>query len=335
MHSSDHILLDNGFVCPNNMTIMVKPPMRQKNKEKSADQGKTLWAFLGLGVAVFFWAINNVVAKGVITQVPPMALSLFRWITALAFIFPFAFKKLKKEIVPIRENLGFLFVLSIFSVAAYNSVLYLGAQYTTATNIAMVIAAMPAITLGFAWLINHQKPQFLQTMGILISLAGLMVIISKGSLANLVGISFNPGDLLILAAIASWALYSVLLKRRKIPISEISFLTITIIFGILCIFPFYVWEYLCHSGFKVTAAIVWMFVYLGACPSIMSYICWNYGVKTVGSGPASVFMYLIPVFTSIIAYFFLDERLFPFHLSGGLLIFLGLILSSRSSHPHR
>ncbi|GAB6143790.1 DMT family transporter [Desulfocicer niacini] len=298
-------------------------------EKRSSTNGKAIWAFLGLGFAVLFWAINTVVAKGVIDQVPPMALSFFRWITALIFIFPFAFKQLKKDRTPIRENWRFLFLLSIPSVAIYNSVLYLGAQYTTATNIAMVVAAMPAITLGFAWLINRQKPQLTQSIGILISLAGLIVIISKGSLARLAGFEFNPGDLLILLSITSWALYSVLLKRRTIPISSVSFLTMTIIFGTLCILPFYLCEYFFYSKFEVNAAIVWMFVYLGIFPSILSYIFWNYGVKIVGSETASVFMYLIPVFTSVIACFFLDERLFAFHMTGGLLIFSGLFLSSR------
>jgi drug/metabolite transporter (DMT)-like permease len=286
-------------------------------------------ALLGLGFAVLFWAINTVIAKGVIAQINPMALSFFRWLAALIFIFPFAFNQLNREFIPIRQNIGFIFVLSILSVAVYNSVLYMGAQYTTATNISLVVAAMPAMTLGFAWMINRQRPKRLQTLGILVSLAGVMVIISKGSFALFVSFRFNPGDLLVVASIASWALYSVLLKKKSIPISPISFLTMTIIFGTLIIFPFYVWEYFCYQGFEVTLPIVWMFVYLGICPSILSYICWNHGVKTIGSETASVFMYLIPVFTCVIAYVFLGERLFAYHLTGGLLVFCGLILSSR------
>lgn len=237
-------------------------------------------ALLGLGFAVLFWAINTVVAKGVIAQINPLALSFFRWLAALIFIFPFAFKGLKKDIIPIRQNLGFIFALSIPSVAVYNSVLYMGAQYTTATNISLVVAAMPAMTLGFVWMINRQRLMRLQALGILVSLAGVMVIISKGSFA-------------------------------------------------LCIFPFYIGEYILYKGFEVNASIVWMFVYLGVCPSILSYVCWNHGVKIVGPGTASIFMYLIPVFTSVIAYFFLGERLFAYHLAGGLLVFCGLILSSR------
>lgn len=288
-----------------------------------------IWAFWGLGLAVLFWSINAVIAKGVVDQVKPMALSFFRWVSALVFILPFAIKGLKKEWLPIRKNLGFLFVLSIPSVALYNSFLYLGAQHTTATNIALVSAAMPAMTLALAWMINQQRPGLFQTLGILISLVGVMVIISKGSPTLFAKFRFNPGDLLILVSVVAWALYSVLLKKRPIPISPLSFLFMIIFWGTLCILPFYLWEFILYKGFELNTSLFWMFVYLGICPSILSYICWNYGVKTVGSATASVFMYLIPVFTASLAYFFLEERLFAFHLSGGLLIFLGLILSSR------
>jgi len=290
---------------------------------------KVFLAFSGLGIAVLFWAINTVIAKGAISQIQPMALSFFRWLVALIFIFPFAFKGLKRDINAIRENLGSLVVLSITSVAIYNSVLYMGARYTSATNIALVVAAMPAMTLTFAWMILRHRPKMRQTLGIMVSLGGVVVIISKGSFARFATFHFNPGDLLILVSIASWSLYSVLLKKKGIPISPISFLTMTIILGTLCILPFYIGEYFLYKGFEVNWTIVWMFIYLGICPSILSYFCWNYGVNTVGSATASVFMYLIPVFTSAIAYFFLGERLFVYHLAGGLLIFCGLILSSR------
>lgn len=298
-------------------------------KVKPAGHHRMLLAFLGLGVAVLFWAINAVIAKGVTAQVKPMALSFFRWSAALIFILPFALKGLRKDRISIRENLVFLFILSIPSVAIYNSVLYIGAQYTTANNIALVVAAMPAITLGFAWAINQKSPKMIQLLGVLISLGGVLVILCKGSLSLFLDFRFNPGDLLILVSIASWALYSVLLKKRPLPISPISFLTVIIIFGTLTILPFYVWEYSCYQGFEVNPSIFWMFVYLGVCPSVLSYICWNHGVKIVGADTSAVFMYLIPVFTAVIAYFFLDERLFPFHLAGGLLIFSGLVLSSR------
>lgn len=261
--------------------------------------------------------------------IKPMALSFYRWVFAFIFILPFALGHIKKDWDVIKNNLGFLFILSIFSVAMYNSILYQGAQYTTATNISLVIATMPGITILLAWLINRERTGFLQITGVVISVFGMLAIISKGSVAILLDLKFNPGDLLIVLAISSWAFYSVLLRKRQIDISPMVFLSVLIVFGIVCIFPFYLWEYHIYGGFELNAVRLGLFVFLGIFPSILSYICWNYGVKITGSSTASVFMYLTPVFTSLLAFFFLDERLFSYHFLGGALIFAGLFMSSR------
>ena len=286
-------------------------------------------AYAGLTLTIFFWSINTVIARAVILEIKPMTLSFYRWFLALIFILPFALPYLKKDIKLIKQNIGFLFFLSIPSVAAYNSILYLGAQYTTATNISLVVATMPVMTILFSWAMNKEKPFVLQTLGIMISIFGVLVIISKGSWQVLTTLSFNPGDLLIVLSIASWAFYSVLLKKREINISPISFLTMIIFFGVLSILPFYLWEFSVFKGFELNSNNIIIFLYLGIFPSILSYLCWNFGVKTAGASIASVFMYLLPVFTSIIAYFFLDENLFFYHFTGGWLILFGLIMSSQ------
>ena len=285
-------------------------------------------AYSGLSLAVFFWAINTVLARGIIFQIKPMTLSFYRWLVAFVIILPFAIPHLKKDGPLIKQHLGFLFVLAVPSVAAYNSFLYLGAQYTTATNISMVVATMPVMTLLFSWIMNREKPYPLQALGVSISLLGMVMIIAKGSWQQLSHLSFNPGDLLIVLSIASWAFYSVLLKKKEINISPISFLTVLICMGTVCILPFYLWELVVFKGFEINYTTASIFLYLGICPSILSYICWNYGVRTAGASIASIFMYLLPVFTSIIAYLFLKESLFAYHFSGGVLILAGLILSS-------
>jgi drug/metabolite transporter (DMT)-like permease len=154
------------------------------------------------------------------------------------------------------------------------------------------------------------------------------LIITKGSWRLLLNLNFNPGDLLIVFAIASWAFYSVLLKKRQINISPISFLTVLIALGTLCILPFYAWEFVIYKGFELNQVNISIFLYLGTFPSILSYIFWNYGVRTAGASIASIFMYLLPIFTALIASVFLKENLFSYHFYGGVLILTGLILSS-------
>ena len=300
--------------------------MRRMNKKNKIPP--MVIAYVGLTLTIFFWAINTVIAKAVVMEIKPMALSFYRWLLAFIFILPFAVPHLKKDIVLIRQNLGILFILSIPSVTAYNSLVYFGAQYTSATNISLVVATMPVMTILFAWVMNREKPFALQAVGIMISIIGVLIIISQGSWQVLSTLSLNPGDLLIVLSIASWSFYSVLLKKNQINISPISLLTILIFFGVLCILPLYVWEFSVFQGFELKINTVIMFLYLGIFPSIVSYLCWNFGVKTAGASIASVFMYLLPVFTSIIAFIFLNENLFLYHFAGGLLILFGLIMSS-------
>jgi drug/metabolite transporter (DMT)-like permease len=299
------------------------------NDEPPETKPAKMWlAYSGLCLAVFFWAVNTVIAKAVVLEIRPMALSFYRWLIAFMIILPFAVSPMKKDGALIREHMGFLFVLALPSVAVYNSILYFGAQFTTATNISLVTAAMPVMTLLFSWVMNKEKPLCLQSIGIIVSITGMLLIIAKGSWQLLLNLSFNPGDLLIVFAMASWAFYSVLLKIRQIHISPISFLTVLIAFGTLCILPFYVWEFVIYKGFAVNRVNISIFLYLGIFPSILSYIFWNYGVRTAGAAIASIFMYLLPVFTTGIAFVFLDEKFYFNHFSGGFLILMGLILSS-------
>ena len=293
---------------------------------------KVVMAYTGLTLTIFFWAINTVIAKAVVMEIKPMTLSFYRWLLALIFILPIAVPHLKKDVVLIKQNLMFLFFLSIPSVAAYNSIVYFGAQYTSATNISLVVATMPVMTIIFSWAVNREKPFVLQTCGIIISIIGVLIILSKGSWQMLLSFTFNPGDLLIVLSIACWSFYSVVLKKKQIDISPISFLTMLIFFGVLCVLPFYLWEFTVFRGFELKSTTIIIFLYLGVFPSILSYLFWNFGVKTVGASIASVFMYLLPVFTSIIAYLFLNESLFLFHFFGGLLILFGLVMSSFKWH---
>ena len=285
-------------------------------------------AYSGLCLAVFFWAVNTIIARGVVFQIRPITLSFYRWLVALIIILPFALPRLRTDFRLIKQHLGFLFFLSVPSVTAYNTILYLGAQYTTATNISMVVATMPVMTLAFSWIMNREKPALLKALGVMISLMGMLMIIARGSWQVLAALTFNPGDLLIVLSIASWAFYSVMLRRRQIDISPVSFLTVLIFFGVLCILPFYLWELTVFNGFEINGVTITIFLYLGICPSILSYICWNFGVKKAGASTASVFMYLLPVFTSILAVLFLNEDLFSYHFFGGAMILAGLMFSS-------
>jgi drug/metabolite transporter (DMT)-like permease len=294
---------------------------------KSLEKGK-LYAYAGLVFSVLCWAANTVLARGVIQTVNPMALSFWRWVVAFVLILPFGFKYVKRDIHIIRNNKFRLVVLAFFSVAVYNSLLYVAAHMTTANNMSIVTTTMPTITILMAWLIIHEKPAMLQIMGVIVSAVGMIGIIFKGSFANVYHLIFDYGDLLVVGSVASWSLYSVFLRKFKIVLHPVSLLTMTIGIGIIFIAPFYLWEIIVTNDFSFSCKVFPIFLFLGIFPSILAYLCWNNGVANVGPSTSATFLYLLPIFAAILAFIFLDEKIRDYHLLGGSLIFGGLYLAN-------
>ncbi|MBF0378245.1 MAG: DMT family transporter [Desulfamplus sp.] len=277
-------------------------------------------------IAVLSWALNTVLAKVMTNDINPISLSFFRWFTALCFILPFGLKRMLQQKELLKNNSIKITILSIFSISLYNSLIYSSAKFTTATNMSFVIASTPAVTFIFSWIFLRQQESFIRVSSMLISLCGMILIIFKGSLNNLFSLVVNTGDLLTFAAVVSWSIYSVLFKYMKLNIDPVAFLTITIIVGIPFIFPFYIWELWKFGSFAITINNMLIILFLGIFPSIISYLCWNEGIKLAGPNMASIFLYLIPVFASFIAFVFLEERLYFYHIAGGIITLCGLVL---------
>lgn len=289
-------------------------------------QNEGLKAYLLLTIAVFSWALNTVLAKIMINDIEPITLSFFRWFTALCFIFPFGFKRVIQQKEILKKHYIKIVILSVFSISLYNSLIYCSARFTTATNMSFVIAATPATTFILSWFFLGTKESFPKIFGMVISLGGMLVIVFKGSVNNLFSLTINTGDLLTFTAVVSWSVYSVLFKYMKLKIDPVAFLTITIMAGLPFILPFYMWELSEYGLFTVNIRNMSIILFLGIFPSIVSYLCWNEGVKRAGPNMASIFLYLIPVIASVIAFFFLGEKIHFYHIAGGLLILVGLIL---------
>jgi drug/metabolite transporter (DMT)-like permease len=141
-------------------------------------------------------------------------------------------------------------------------------------------------------------------------------------------LTFSSGDLWTIGASLSWAIYSVMLRKRPADMDPLAFLTIIIIFGLLYALPFYVWEVWYKGGFGLTPENLAAMVYVALFPSVLAFIFWNSSVAKVGANRAGIFIHLMPVFSVILAVLFLGEQLHLFHLMGIALIFLGIVLTT-------
>ena len=291
-------------------------------------------AYIGLVLTPLFWAGNAVVARGTVEHIPPLSMSFWRWIIALAILLPFGWPGVWRHRQVVRQHLGSMLALATFSVAAFNSLLYYAALTTTATNIALINSTIPIFVALLAWLLLGDRTRPIQAMGIGLAILGILAVVARGDITVLTSLQAQPGDLIMVAAVFSWGLFSVLLRRQAVPLPPLTFLTVQILLGTLVILPFYLVDFLAFSGgFALSQDTALPLIYFAVFPGILAYGFWNHGVHQIGPANAAIFMYLTPVFASVLASVFLGESLGVFHVVGGVLILAGLLLATRVSRP--
>jgi drug/metabolite transporter (DMT)-like permease len=285
--------------------------------------------YLLLTLTSLFWAGNAIVGRAVIHDIPPVALAEMRWTIAFLILLPFAWRRLAGDLPVIRRQLGILLLLSATGIATFNTLLYWALHHTTAINATLMQSSGPLLIGVASWALFRDPLSRIQLAGILISLIGVAIIVSGGDPSRLLGMSLNLGDMLVIVAMASYAVYSTLLRRRP-AIAPLSFVTITIGMGALMLAPITAAEHVWGSGFaplglRDFAAIGYVAVF----PSILSYLFFNRGVELIGANRAGPFFHLIPLFGVLLAFFLLGERLAIYHLLGAALIIGGVAVAGR------
>ena len=219
-------------------------------------------------------------------------------------------------------------VIAILGVTIFNSFTYISLQTTMVINSTLMASISPVMMIGFSWLIFRTKTTMLQFTGIVLSLLGAFSIILKGNISNLYNLYFTSGDIWMVAAVISWCLYSVLLKKIDSTMSQLANLEVMIIIGLIFIFPFYILESL-NTSFVPSNSIDFAIIsYVAVFASIVAFFSWNKGVSIIGANRASLYLHLIPVFSGIWAISFLNEKFTFFHVIGVLFILSGIILSN-------
>ena len=284
--------------------------------------------YLLLTLTVLFWSGNFVLGRGIRELIPPVSLNFWRWTGALAVLLPFTLTRTIRQWPLVRRHWLTLALMSIPSITIFNTFIYTALQSTTTTNTVLVNAMVPVFIGVAAWLIFGVRMARRQILGVLISVVGLVFLLTQGDWAVIRNLAFSRGDLWTLGAGVSWALYSVMLRRRPMQIDPLVFLTGLIAFGLIFLLPFYLWELSVRGGFVLTGPSLASIGYVCVFPSVLSYIFWNRGVELVGANRAGIFFHLMPVFSIIMAAAFLGERLHHYHLLGMALIFSGIALTT-------
>jgi len=287
-----------------------------------------------LPLAPLFWSGNFILGRFVRSTLPPIGLAFWRWLIASLLIVAFAWPYLKKDRELILKNWKIIVLLAVLGVATFNALAYLGLRYTTAINGVLMQSVIPVIIVIMTYLFFRETIRKIQALGVCLSLSGVFVIVTQGVPESFLSFSFNIGDLVILIAVICYAAYSALLQKRP-SIHQLSFLAVTFIIGAVILLPFYLWEHFTIQAMPFNRNAILSIAYVAVFPSILAYFCFNRGVELIGANKAGLFIHLMPVFGSIMAVFFLDERFRLFHAMGIFLILTGIVLATWKKHNHK
>ena len=292
----------------------------------------TRYAVFGLLLATLCWSGNALVARAFVGEIPPFALSFWRWSLALTLLLPFVAKPLWRHRNELHAAGWRLLVLAGIGIASYNSLLYAAAQTTAAINITLVNTCLPLMTFIGAGLLLGEWPLRRAWWGMAVAACGLLVLISQGSWASFSGLAFNKGDLIMLIAVADWALYSLLLRRWAsflLPIPPLALLGVLMLLGVPLILPFYLYELAQGARLSLTPQNLAAIGYTAVFASLLAYLAWNHAIRVLGASKAALSNYLMPVFTAVLGWLLLGEGLQSYHWFGAVLIFAGLLLGTR------
>lgn len=285
--------------------------------------------YLLLTLTALFWAGNMVLGRGIRADVPPIALAFWRWAIAFALVIPFALPHLREQWPKLRAGWRPVLFLGALGVGGYNTFAYIALQYTTATNATLLNSFIPIATIALAFLLFGKRLGRLEAAGVLVSLAGVVTIVSRGSLDTLLGLSLNAGDLWMLLAVLTWGLYTVGLQWRPQGVDPMLMLAAMTMVGLAILAPIYLWEMSSGRYIQPSFAALSGILYTGIFPGFLGYVFYNAGVAAVGPSRGSLFIHLMPVFGIILAAIFLGERPLSYHFLGIALVFIGILMTTR------
>jgi drug/metabolite transporter (DMT)-like permease len=285
-------------------------------------------AYLILALASLCWSGNHLLGRAIAGHVPPLTISTLRWLLAAAVLYPFVRPHLAKDWPLIRERFGVMVFLSLIGGGMFGALQFVALQMTTALNVSVMNSLGPVMIAIAAAVMFRDRLTGGQFAGILISLAGVMVIITKFDTGALTRLTFNIGDLLALFNMVLWGVYSASLRWRP-KIHPASFMFMFSLISGVALTPVMAWEY--STGFVLQPTLLTFYAIAQAVlfSTIAAFMLWTRGVELIGPNRAGVFLHLIPIYSALLTGALLGEPLRFYHVVGFVLILAGVWCASR------
>jgi drug/metabolite transporter (DMT)-like permease len=281
-------------------------------------------------LATLLWSVNMVIASGIKGHIPPVGLAFWRWTIACIFLAPFTLKSAIENWKIIKKNIRYLMLTAVLGITIFNTLIYFAGKTTSAVNLSLIAISIPLFIVVLSRIIFKEIVSNLKIVGIATIITGVLVLITKGSLQALLHINFTIGDLLMLVACFFFAYYTILVRQKPNELTPKVFLFSVFVLGVIFLFPFYLWEHLFYKKVILDTKTVLATSYVGIFASLVSYYLWNEAIRLIGTSKTALIYYLIPVFSGILAYFFLGQAIVITQIISMGIIITGLLITNRS-----
>jgi drug/metabolite transporter (DMT)-like permease len=281
-------------------------------------------------LATLLWSVNMVIASGIKGHIPPVGLAFWRWTIACIVLAPFALKSAIENWTIIKKHIRYLMLTAVLGITIFNTLIYFAGKTTSAVNLSLIAISIPLFIVVLSRIIFKEKVSNTKIVGIATIITGVLVLITKGSLEALLHINFTIGDLLMLVACFFFAYYTILVRQKPKELTPKVFLFSVFVLGVIFLFPFYLWEHLFYKKVIFDTTTILTTGYVGIFASLVSYYLWNEAIRLIGTSKTALIYYLIPVFSGILAYFFLGQAIVITQIISMGIIITGLLITNRA-----
>lgn len=285
-----------------------------------------------LTLTTMMWGLNAVMGQLVVGEITPLALVFLRWFAVALVLLPLCRRQIRAA-WPVVKTKPVITVLSaLIGFTCFNTLFYMASVHTTAINIGILQGSIPVFVLTAAFFAYGEKITPGQAIGVLVTMTGVLVVASKGEWARLMGLSFNPGDIVMLIACGCYSAYAVMLRKRP-PIPGIALFAMFSLIAAVSSAPLAFWEaaqpgYAWPTGYGILLTII-----VAIFPSCLAQIFFLRGVDLIGPGRAGVYANLVPVFAAILSVLILGEAFALYHAAAMVLVLSGIVIAQRVARP--
>ena len=289
---------------------------------------QTFYGYIFAVTATVIWSGNFIIARDMAETLTPLSIAFCRWLTAAVLILPFSIKTLIKEKEIIKNHIRYLSVTSVLGITIFNTLIYYAGHTTTALNLSLISITFPVFIIIISSFVFKEKITIQRLTGIVFVIIGVLILITKGDIKRLLNISFAAGDFWMLMAAVTFAVYSILVKRKPEMLSIISLQSATFLIGLIFLLPFFILDRMANPPILFDAKTLTVILYTGILASLAAFILWNRSLMKIGASKAGMIYYTMPLFSGISAHLFLKESISMIHLYSAVLIISGILAAN-------